>query len=145
MKVAWQILPDPDETHDVFQEAFLRYHTTLQRGEEIYHAKAWLCRTASNIACQRLRQKRREVLLEEEIADIDNSKDIENYLLLDRVRQLVAELPERQRKVVTLRQFAGLSFAEIAAQLQCSEEAVRANQYKALKTIRAWIGDSWRE
>ena len=58
----------------------------------------------------------------------------------DRVRDLAAELPERQRMVFALRNFEGWPFAEIAARLGCSEESARASEYKALKKIRARMG-----
>ena len=56
------------------------------------------------------------------------------------VRDLAAELPERQRTVFALRNFEGWPFAEIAARLGCSEESARASEYKALKKIRAHLG-----
>ena len=59
---------------------------------------------------------------------------------MDRVRDLAAELPERQRTVFALRNFEGWPFAEIAARLGCSEESARASEYKALKKIRAHLG-----
>ncbi len=62
--------------------------------------------------------------------------------MLDRVRRLAARLPTRQRNVFVLRNFEGLPFAEIAAQLGCSEEAARANEYKALKKIRQQLHPS---
>ena len=60
-------------------------------------------------------------------------------MLLERVRQLAAELPERQREVFVLRNFEGRSFAEIATALGCSAETARANEYQALKKLRAWM------
>ena len=31
LKVAWRILPDAEETKDVFQETFLQYHLRYQQ------------------------------------------------------------------------------------------------------------------
>ena len=142
LKAAYRIVPDSDEAQEVFQETFLRFHAACARGEIISHPKAWLCRVAANAAFN-LRRNRRRVLLCEgkdlaAVADAD--KEVERRLLMDRVRDLAAELPERQRMVFALRNFEGWPFAEIAARLGCSEESARASEYKALKKIRACLG-----
>ena len=145
LKVAWRILPDAEETKDVFQETFLQYHRFLARGE-IKHPKAWLCRTAQNTAFKRLRQRRREVQVDNaaELGQTEGGKEVEQQLLMQRVRERVAELPESQREVFSLRNFEGWNFAKIAAHVGCSEESARANEYQALKKIRAFLGDDWR-
>ena len=142
LKVAWGIVPDSDEAREVFQETFLRFHSACARGETISHPKAWLCRVAANAAFKVRRHRRRAPLYEGEDAAADARPDTvaERRLLLDRVRDLAAELPERQRMVFALRNFEGLPFAEIAARLGCSEESARASEYKALKKIRACLG-----
>ena len=112
------------------------------RGEIIAHPKAWLCRVATNAAFKIRRHQHRELSFEEEdtALEADADKDAEHRLLMDRVRDLAAELPERQRMVFALRNFEGWPFAEIAARLGCSEESARASEYKALKKIRAHLG-----
>lgn len=79
--------------------------------------------------------------IEEDTAVEDNAdNNAERHLLLDRVRDLAADLPERQRSVFALRNFEGWTYAEIAAQLGCSEGSARSSEYKALKKIRTWMG-----
>lgn len=150
LHIAWRILPDADEVKDIYQETFLQYHAVVGRGETIQYPKAWLCRTATNAAFKRQRQRRRQTLFADD-TDLENrpdsqsAKELEQNLLLDQVRQLAAELPDRQRQVFVLRNFQGMSFAEIAAQLDCTQQTARASEYKALKKIRAWMNDSWKE
>jgi len=150
LQVAWRVLPDADEVKDIYQETFLQYHAVVKRGETIHYPKAWLCRTATNAAFKRQRQRRRQSLFADDTAlenhpDSKAAKEIEQNLLLNQVRQLAAELPERQRQVFVLRNFQGMPFAEIAAQLDCTEQTACASEYKALKKIRAWMNDSWKE
>ena len=80
LKVAWRILPDAEETKDVFQETFLQYHRFLAGGE-IKHPKAWLCRTAQNTAFKRLRQRRREVQVDNaaELGQTEGGKEVEQH------------------------------------------------------------------
>ena len=142
LKVAYQIVANADEAQEVFQETFLRFHTACVRGEIIAHPKAWLCQVATNAAFKSRRHQHREQVYEEgdTALEADADKDAERHLLMDRVRDLAAELPERQRMVFALRNFEGCPFAEIAARLGCSEESARASEYKALKKIRAHLG-----
>ena len=140
LKVAYKIVANADEAQEVFQETFLRFHAACVRGELIAHPKAWLCRVATNAAFKIRRYQHRALLYEDEDPAADADKDAEHRLLMNRVRDLAAELPERQRMVFALRNFEGWPFAEIAARLGCSEEAARASEYKALKKIRAHLG-----
>lgn len=139
LSIAWRILPDPDEVQDIYQETFLQFHATTLRGTRIEHPKAWLCRTAMNTALKRQQQRRRQVGEEAAAPVGDGAKEIEQALLVQKVRELTAHLPERQREVFVLRNFEGLPFSEISALLQCTEESARASEYKALQKIRAWL------
>lgn len=147
MAVIWRVLPDRDEAMDLYQETFLRYHTVVQRGETIEYPKAWLCRVATNAAFKRLRQRSRESSFadgsgEDQPTRLNTEEEIEQSLLVQRIRVWVADLPARQRDVFALRNYEGLPFAEIADWLGCSEDSARASEYKALKKIRAWMRGS---
>ena len=140
LKVAYRILPNSDQAQEIFQETFLRFHAACTRGEVIAYPKAWLCRVATNVAFNARRRQRPTLGLEADtVVDADADKDTERRLLLDRVRDLAVDLPERQRTVFALRNFEGWTYAEIAAQLGCSVGAARSSEYKALKKIRAWM------
>jgi RNA polymerase sigma-70 factor (ECF subfamily) len=139
LRIAWRILPDPDEVQDIYQEAFLQFHAAQMEGTEIAFPKAWLCRTAMNAAFKRQQQMRRQAGEEAAERVGDGAKEVEQALLVQKVRELAADLPDRQREVFVLRNFEGLPFAEISSLLQCTEESARANEYKAIQKIRAWM------
>ncbi len=77
-------------------------------------------------------------------------KDIELTDIQTKVRQAVAELPERERSVVSLYYFDGQSLAQIAENLSVSVERVRGIKSKALhilgqnKAIRGIYGEFQR-
>jgi RNA polymerase sigma-70 factor (ECF subfamily) len=144
MGIAWRILHDREEAKDIYQETFLRFHTAWLRGEEITYPKAWLYRTALNTACNRQRQRSREISYEEqedclERVGSDGRTEVEQTLLVNQIRQMAARLPDRQREVFILRNFEGLSFTEISEILDCTPETARANEYQALQKIRSWM------
>ena len=106
LKVAYRIVPNADQAQEIFQETFLRFHTSCTRGEVIAYPKAWLCRVATNVAFNARRQQRAVVGIEDDtVVEANADRNAERRLLMDRVRDLVADLPERQRTVFALRNF----------------------------------------
>jgi len=140
LKAIWHLVPSADDARDLYQETFLQHHLALSRGRRIDHPCAWLCQTARHAAFrlrrQRLKQGQR---LGDEVLDnhAARSVDPDHRLLLDRIRDLAAGLPERQGQVFVMRHFEQMSFAEIATQLDISEDAARASGHKALGRLRA--------
>jgi len=59
----------------------------------------------------------------------------------DRIRQALLRLRDEQREVLVLRHFQGLSHREIGAALGKSEEAVRAQHYRAARELRSHLSD----
>jgi RNA polymerase sigma factor (sigma-70 family) len=51
----------------------------------------------------------------------------------------IARLPRRQRSAVVMRYYGGMSDAEIAADLGCSEGTVRSHVSRALSSLRVQI------
>jgi RNA polymerase sigma-70 factor (sigma-E family) len=60
------------------------------------------------------------------------------------VWELCGTLPRRQRAAVVLRFYEQLSYAEIAAVLQCSEVTVRSQVHRALASLRSRLEDEER-
>ncbi len=144
MKIIWSLVPSMDDAQDIFQDTFLQHHLAFSQGRTIHHPKAWLCQTARNAAfkLRRLHQKQAVPVADEMLHQHPaQTTHPDHFLMLEKIRDLAATLPDRQAQVFAMRNFEQLSFAEIAEQLDCTEEAARASGYKALKTIRSLMGD----
>ena len=55
---------------------------------------------------------------------------------LQLVRQLISELPERQRTCMQLRDMEGKSYHDIAVIMDITEQQVKVNIFRARQTIR---------
>ena len=58
----------------------------------------------------------------------------------DRLRAVLADLPERQREAVVLRFFEELSVEDTAAAMNCAPGTVKATVHQALRSLRQRLG-----
>ena len=69
----------------------------------------------------------------------DELEELERSAELDALKPILAEalgrLPHKRRRAVELRIVAGQPYAQIAAELDCSEQAARANVSRGLRRL----------
>ena len=134
-----RFIRDSDEVKDVVQEAFIKAYRALPnfRGDSQFYT--WLYRIAVNTAKNYLvarsrRQPSSDVDLDdaEFYSGSEQLKDVsspENELFRDQLESVIngaiAELPEDLRTAVTLREYDGLSYEEIAQIMECPVGTVR--------------------
>ena len=140
---------DPHEAQDVAQEAFIKAYRALAnfRGDSQFYT--WLYRIAINTAKNYLvargrRPPESDISAEDaEFMDGDHDlKDIESperLMLRDEieatVHRAIAALPEDLRTALTLREFDGLSYEDIAAVMQCPVGTVRSRIFRAREAV----------
>lgn len=120
------------EAKDVAQEAYLRL-LQLKQLDSVSHLRAYLFRTASNIAIDRLRKRKiREEAARshaDAIEDLLTTPGPERIVLggqhLDLLKSALLELPEKCRVAFALHFLAEKSVAETATELGLSARMVR--------------------
>lgn len=131
------------DAEDVAQRALMRAFEKIDgfRGDSSF--RTWLHRIAVNLALNHIRgQDRFQV---GEIADdaiFTNSLGTEKLVAAEVWRKVNArldELPPKQRLVVELRLFHELSFKEVAAIADCSEDSAKVNFHHGVKRLRALL------
>lgn len=142
-------IKDFDEVNDVVQEAFIKAYRALAkfRGESAFYT--WLYRIAVNTAKNYLVAKNRRP----PASDVD-AEDADYYEGSERLRDIgsperllyrdeleaavdmaIKNLPEDLRTAVTLREFEGLSYEEIAEVMGCPVGTVRSRIFRAREAI----------
>ncbi len=140
---------DADEVQDVAQEAFIKAYRALPkfRGDSAFYT--WLYRIAVNTAKNHLvSRSRRPPGSDVEVEDAEYYegggalRDIEtpeNALfgaeLKHVVEQAIKDLPDDLRTAVTLREFDGLSYEDIADIMDCPVGTVRSRIFRAREAI----------
>lgn len=140
---------DSDEMQDVAQEAFIKAYRALPkfRGDSAFYT--WLYRIAINTAKNHLVARGRRPPSSD--VDVDESdqydgqsvlreiENPENVLFGEELKQVVESairaLPEDLRTALTLREFDGLSYEDIAAVMDCPVGTVRSRIFRAREAI----------
>lgn len=125
-----------EDAEDVTQVAFLNAYRALARGNAPRKPRAWLLAIAHNVCMRhfRLQQRRpREVQLDPEIFE---SRGRGSGPTAADVRSALQTLGSRERSALVLREFQGLSCAEIAARLGLTVSAVESLLFRARRSLR---------
>nr|WP_208111379.1 RNA polymerase sigma factor RpoE [Marinomonas balearica] len=151
-------IQDKHEVLDVAQDSFIKAYRAIDsfRGESAFYT--WLYRIAVNTAKNHLVARSRrppssdiELDDEEVFSDYDGLKDISTpdaNLNRDRLEAIIhdaiKQLPEELRGALTLREFDGLNYEEIAQIMNCPIGTVRSRIFRARdaveKKIRPLLG-----
>ena len=149
LTVVGRYISDHSEAQDVTQEAFIKAYRALPkfRGDSAFYT--WIYRIAINTAKNYLVSRgRRPPDSDVDIADGElfetgqRLRDVnspEAQLLTDEIQrtvwQALDELSEDLRAALTLREFEGLSYEEIAEILGCPVGTVRSRIFRAREAI----------
>ncbi len=140
---------DPHEAMDVAQEAFIKAYRALPgfRGDSAFYT--WLYRIAINTAKNHLvSRSRRPPDVDVDVDDahyIDTDSELrdletpESALYRDELERVVKttldRLPEDLRVALTLREFEGMSYEDIANVMECPVGTVRSRIFRAREAI----------
>ena len=131
---------------EVAQEVFLQLYRQLSRLESDEHVTAWLRRTAAHRSIDEARKRkvRPQVSLEDGPEPV--AAAVENDpMLRERLRRLVASLPEKPRMVMIMRYQEDLMPEEISAALDMPVRTVKSHLQRSLALLREKMGRSAQE
>lgn len=140
---------DWSEAQDVAQDTFIRAYRAMGNFRGDAQFSTWLHRIAVNTAKNHLVAHKRRPPGDD--VDIDDAEQFESGLRLrdndtperelmrhemeQTVMRAVEALPEELRVAITLREVDGLSYEEIAKQMQCPIGTVRSRIFRARDAI----------
>ena len=143
-----------EEAEDVYAEVFMKAWQGWGAYREQGRAQAWLFTIArrSCVDAARRGRHRRTEALETEVDGVSlldkvpspepgPEREAEGGYARARIARALAELPVEQREVFLMREFGGLSFAEVAAATECPLPTALARMRYAVQKLRARLGD----
>jgi RNA polymerase sigma factor (sigma-70 family) len=138
-----------EDARDLAQEIFIKVFSMLDRYDEEYAFSSWLFRIATNHCIDYLRRNRLRFLSleagtggDEEIPlqipgpDPDPQVILQRAEAVERIAEVVAELPPHYRIIILLRHDQQLSYEEIAEVLGLPLGTVKARIHRARNQIQ---------
>ena len=142
-RLALRITQNRFEAEDVVQETMLKVWKGRSEWDKIDNIEAYCLTVCRNMSLDKMRHMDNQVQnieQESEPADQSYSANPEEQAVqhdrLQLVRQLISQLPEKQRTCMQLRDVEGKSYRDIANIIGISEEQVKVNIFRARQTIR---------
>jgi RNA polymerase sigma-70 factor (ECF subfamily) len=139
-------LRDAGDAREACQDTFIRAHGALPRYHHRTRLSTWLFQIALNLCRDRLRSRpaargRQLVALEDQDLPCQRPAPDEAAIRdtdLAKLDRGINALPEKFRTVLVLSCLDGLSHAECAAILKCSERAIEGRLYRARQRLADW-------
>lgn len=140
--LAYHFFHDRGRAEEIAQDVFLQLYRCLDSLESRSHVVHWLRQVTTRRCIDQVRRIRlRAVSLDDagELAHADRHTD---PLLGRRIRELIADLPPKQRTIVTLRYQEDLDPSEICRIVNLPVNTVKSHLHRALLTLRRQLGDA---
>lgn len=144
---AWSLLGHREDAADAVQSALAslwRHRWRLRRGVS---PRAWFFRVLRNRCLDMLRRRRVRGQAQPLNGDLPDRRtrgpedEATRRDELRRLRDALARLEPAQREIILLRDYHGLSYAEIANVLGIPPGTVMSRLHRARMTLRGWMRD----
>jgi RNA polymerase sigma-70 factor (ECF subfamily) len=135
--LAVRFLRDREGAEELAQDVFLQLYQKLRAIESPAHATGWLRRAICHRCIDEARKRRLRPRVGLEATPEPQTESGESDLLLnERLRRMVAELPENARMVVLLRYQEDLDPSDIAEILNMPVSTVKSHLHRSLTAMR---------
>ncbi|WP_088105807.1 RNA polymerase sigma factor SigW [Halalkalibacter urbisdiaboli] len=149
-QVAYRMVGNVQEAQDVAQEAFLRAYTNIERFDEQRKFSTWLFRITTNVAIDRLRKKKPDFSLQDEISGADGLT-YETQIAADQelpeeqvvtlemqawIQHEINQLPLKYRTAIILKYIEDLSLKEISEVLDMPVSTVKTRIHRGREALR---------
>ncbi|MDY7394028.1 RNA polymerase sigma factor [Aureibaculum sp. 2210JD6-5] len=139
-RLAKRLLVSIDEAEDATQELFLKLWKNKNKLDNYSSVEAFAMTMTKNYCLDQLKAKRSNNLKLVHNNYKDNNVSLEHDLEIkdsvNKVHELIENLPEKQKLIIQLRDVENFEFEEIGKILDLQPTAVRVALSRARKTIR---------
>lgn len=141
----YKILKNED-AEDVFQDTFVRFHRTIEKGTEVTNLSGLLFKIAKNLCINKKQSRSRRVMLP--IQDYDfpvEAHSGDKKELLGLIDMALDVLDDTYKEAFVLREYDGMSFKEIAETLDVTVSTAKIRVFRAKQKIRKVLAPYMRE
>lgn len=142
-RLALRITLNREEAEDVVQDTLIKVWNARDRWLELDSIEAYSLTIARNLSLDRIKkmENQNDSLEEQNTERLDENTSTPSERMiqkdkLDIVRNIIDELPEKQRSCLQLRDIERKSYKEIADILCITEDQVKVNIFRARQTVK---------
>lgn len=135
--VAFSITGDYHLSEDCVAETFVRLTQVRRFSAKNGDGRGFILTIARNVALEMHRRYKKECVsfIIQSYGEAD--KTVEDSIFLN---QLMKNLNDKQRQIVVMKHYSGLTFKEIASVMKCPETTVKSRYKKAIEILRKKAG-----
>lgn len=140
--IAYSVLKDSFESEEVVQEVFIRVWNSRDRLDEDGNIWAFVYVVAKRLSLNRLRDLRGKIKNQVALPEVDlvHTTGCDHPILVGEIlaleHEVLEKLPEQQKTAYLLSRLEGLTYKEIASQMDIAPNTVKNHIIQALKTFR---------
>jgi RNA polymerase sigma-70 factor (ECF subfamily) len=153
--IAYGFLRNQEDALDVVQEAFIKVHRYIHKFQGNSGFYTWLYRIVANLCIDHLRKKKRKRNVEFDdglrhgpekdtyagsdlthLRDADPRDMLRRKEIMEAVQDALSHLSDKHRAVIVMREFQGMSYAEIAEAMECSKGTIMSRLFHARKNMQ---------
>lgn len=108
-----RFLGNKEEAQDVFQETFIKFHQSASKDRDMTNVPAFLLTIARNLCVNAKKRERQDLVFEEYMYEHEDRKN-DSKEMLELLKTAIDLLPDDYKEVFVLREYDGLSYADIA-------------------------------
>ena len=127
---------------DIVQEVFLKLWNQRAKLQKVKNIEAWSIRMTRNLSYDKLKASSRkmddiETVAISFVANSFPGKATEHADLIAAIKDIMQNLPEKQKEIFRLRELLGYSNAEIEELLSLDRNQVKVNLFRARQKIKS--------
>ncbi len=142
-RLALRITLNREEAEDVVQDTLIKVWNARDRWQEFDSIEAYSLTIARNLSldCIKKMENQNDSLEEQNTERLDENTSTPSERMIQKdklniVKNIIDELPEKQRSCLQLRDIEGKSYKEIADILSITEDQVKVNIFRARQTVK---------
>ena len=142
-RFAYHLLGNEEDALDITQDVMMKVWQQQERMAELENMEAWCMRIVRNLSLDKIKARKYR-----RSEDLDRAGEVpavhqqsphmaaEQQDTMKRVHTTIAELPEKYRTIIQLRDIDGHSYQDIADILCIELSEVKVNLHRARKAVR---------
>lgn len=144
--IAYRLTGNTEDAKDLTQETMWQAHRKSHKYVYEKSLKAWLRTMMTNRFRDQKRKKSLKLVALEDAfiasepppsAQLQTVEEqVEQRILMEKVKAEIAKLPDIYKRVIVLRHFDGLSYAEISETLEIPEGTVKTQLFRARRMLK---------